>query len=77
LYGCKSFSLGLREEHRLRVFENRALRGSGRSQGQLHNDALHKKCTTYWDVNPCRLVEVQSKLVWDYTTERERERERE
>jgi hypothetical protein len=26
LYGCKTWSLTLREEHRLRVFENRALR---------------------------------------------------
>jgi hypothetical protein len=27
LYGCETFSLTLREEHRLRVFENRVLRG--------------------------------------------------
>jgi hypothetical protein len=26
LYGCETFSLTLREEHRLRVFENRVLR---------------------------------------------------
>ena len=26
LYGCKAWSLTLREEHRLRVFENRVLR---------------------------------------------------
>ena len=26
LYGCETWSLALREEHRLRVFENRALR---------------------------------------------------
>jgi hypothetical protein len=26
LYGCETWSLILREEHRLRVFENRALR---------------------------------------------------
>ena len=26
LYGCETWSLSLREEHRLRVFENRALR---------------------------------------------------
>jgi hypothetical protein len=26
LYGCKNLSLPLREEHRLRVFENRVLR---------------------------------------------------
>jgi hypothetical protein len=27
LYGCESWSLTLREEHRLIVFENRVLRG--------------------------------------------------
>jgi hypothetical protein len=27
LYGCETWSLKLREEHRLRVFENRVLRG--------------------------------------------------
>jgi hypothetical protein len=27
LYGCETWSLTLREEHRLRVFENRVLRG--------------------------------------------------
>jgi hypothetical protein len=27
LYGCETWSLILREEHRLRVFENRVLRG--------------------------------------------------
>jgi hypothetical protein len=26
MYGCKTWSLTLREEHRLRVFENRVLR---------------------------------------------------
>jgi hypothetical protein len=48
LYGCDTWSLTLREEHRLRVFENRVLRrifwpkreedGSWR---KLHNDELH------------------------------------
>jgi hypothetical protein len=28
LYGCETWSLTLREEHRLRVFENRVLRGT-------------------------------------------------
>jgi hypothetical protein len=27
LYGCETWSVTLREEHRLRVFENRVLRG--------------------------------------------------
>jgi hypothetical protein len=29
LYGCETWSLTLREEHRLRVFENRVLRKGG------------------------------------------------
>jgi hypothetical protein len=49
LYGCETWSLTLREEHRLRVFENRVLRGiSGpkrdevtREWRKLHNGELH------------------------------------
>jgi hypothetical protein len=49
LYGCKTWSLTLREEHRLRVFENRVLRrtfGPKREEDgswrKLHNDELHR-----------------------------------
>jgi uncharacterized membrane protein len=48
LYGCETWSVTLREEHRLRVFENRVLRrifepkrdatGDWR---KLHNEELH------------------------------------
>jgi hypothetical protein len=49
LYGCETWSLTLREEHRLRVFENRVLRGIfGRKRGEvtgewrkLHSGELH------------------------------------
>jgi hypothetical protein len=47
LYGCETWSLTLREEHRLRVFENRVLRIFGPKrdedgpQRKLHNDELH------------------------------------
>jgi hypothetical protein len=47
LYGCETWSLTLREEHRLRVFENRMLRKifgpkrEDRSWRKLHNDELH------------------------------------
>jgi hypothetical protein len=48
LYGCETWSLTLREEHRLRVFENRVLRRifgpkreEDRSWRKLHNDELH------------------------------------
>jgi hypothetical protein len=49
LYGCEIWSLALREEYRLRVFENRMLRritGSKRDEltgswRKLHNEKLH------------------------------------
>jgi hypothetical protein len=49
LYGCENWSLTLREEHRLRVFENRVLRrifGPKRDEvtgewRKLHNEELH------------------------------------
>jgi hypothetical protein len=48
-YGCKAWSLTLKEEHRLRVFENRVLRrifGPKRDEvmgdwRKLHNEELH------------------------------------
>jgi hypothetical protein len=48
-YGCETCSLTLREEHKLRVFENRVLRGIFELKreevaggwGRLHNDELH------------------------------------
>jgi hypothetical protein len=47
LSGCETFSLTLRKEHRLRVFENRVLRIFGpkreddRWWTKLHNDEVH------------------------------------
>jgi hypothetical protein len=49
LYGCETLSLTLREEHRLRVFENRMIRrifGPKREEvtggwRKLHNEELH------------------------------------
>jgi hypothetical protein len=49
LYGCETWSLILREEHRLRVFENRVLRGMFGPKRievtaewrKLHNGELH------------------------------------
>jgi hypothetical protein len=56
LYGCETWSLILREEHRLRVFENRVQRGIlgpkiGEVRGEwrkLHNEELvqHKRLVT-------------------------------
>ena len=49
LYGCETWSLTLREEHRLRVFENRVLRrtfgpkkdGVKGEWRKLHNEELN------------------------------------
>jgi hypothetical protein len=49
LYGCETWSLTLREEHRLGVFENKVLRrifGPNRDEvtggwRKLHNEELH------------------------------------
>jgi hypothetical protein len=48
LYGCETWSLTLREEHRLRVFESRVLRIFGPKRDEvtgewrkLHNEELH------------------------------------
>jgi hypothetical protein len=54
LYGCETWSLTLRKEHRLRVFQKRVLRrifepkrdevtGSWR---KLHNEELHNLCSS-------------------------------
>ena len=52
LYGCETWSLTLREERRLRVFENRVLRGIFGSKTdevtgewrKLHNEELNDLC---------------------------------
>jgi hypothetical protein len=49
LYGCRTWSLTVREEHKLRVFENRVLRrilgpprdGVAGDWRKLHNEDLH------------------------------------
>ena len=59
LYGCETWSLTLREEHRLRMYENKVLRkisGAKRDEitgewRKLHNDELH---TLYSSPNTIR-----------------------
>jgi hypothetical protein len=48
LYGCETWSLTVREEHKLRLFENRVLRIFGPKRDgvmgewrKLHNEELH------------------------------------
>jgi hypothetical protein len=62
MYGCETWSLILREEHRLRVFENRVLRrifGPKRHEGteewrKLHNEEL---CDLYSSPSIIRIIE--------------------
>jgi hypothetical protein len=64
LYGCKTFSLTLREKHRLRVFENRVLKkifGPEREEDRLcNNDELH---SLYSSLNIVRVIKSR-KLRW-------------
>jgi hypothetical protein len=66
LYGCEAWSLTLREEHRLRVLENRVLRIFGpkreedESWRKLHNDELH---SLYSSPNIVRVIKSR-RMMW-------------
>jgi hypothetical protein len=67
LYGCETWSLTLREEHRLKVFENGVLRrifGPKREEDwswrKLHNDELHSQ---YSSLNIVRVIKLR-RLRW-------------
>jgi hypothetical protein len=68
LYGCETWSLALREEHKLRVFENLALRRicgpkkdevTGRWR-KLHNEELHN---LYFSPSIIRIMKLR-KMRW-------------
>jgi hypothetical protein len=68
LYGCETWSLTLREEHGLRVFENRVLRkmfGPKREEDgswkKLHNDELH---SLYSSPNIVRVIKSR-RMGWE------------
>jgi hypothetical protein len=68
LYGYETWSLTLTEEHRLRDFENRALRRicgpkreEDRSRRKLHNDELH---SLYSSPNIVRVIKSRS-MRWE------------
>ena len=66
LYGCETWSLTVREEHRLRVFENKVLRIFGPNRDEvtgvrrkLHNEELNDVyCSPniVWVIKPSRYV---------------------
>ena len=67
LYGCEAWSLTLREECRLRVFENRILRGifgpkrdENGDWRRLHNEELHN---LYRSPNVVRVIKFK-RLRW-------------
>ena len=67
LYGCEAWSLTLREECRLRIFENRILRrifGAKRDENgewiKLHNEELHN---LYHSPNVVRVIKSRT-LIW-------------
>jgi hypothetical protein len=72
LYGCETWSLTLREEYRLRVFENRVLRrilGSKKEVGgwrKLHNEELHN---LYSSPNTIRMIKSR-RMRWAGNVER-------
>jgi hypothetical protein len=69
LYGCEKWSLTLREDHRLRVFENRVLRiifGPKREEvaggwRRLHNEELRN---LYVSPNVIRVIKLRSMMGW-------------
>jgi hypothetical protein len=67
LYECETWSLTLREEHRLRVFENRVLRRFGQRRDEvtgewrkLHTEELHD---LYSSPNIIRIMKSRMRLV--------------
>jgi hypothetical protein len=64
LYGCETWSLTVREEHKLRVFENRVLRrifgpkreGVTGGWRKLHNEELHN---LYSSPNIIRIIKLR------------------
>jgi hypothetical protein len=69
LYGCETWPLTLREEHRLRVFENRVLRRifgpekeEDRLWRKLHNDEIY---SLFSSPNIVRVINQGGRGWWD------------
>jgi hypothetical protein len=66
VYGCETWSLTLREEHRLRVFENGVLRGIFGLKGdevigdsrKLHNEELHNLFSSPYSIKKVKGIAI-------------------
>jgi hypothetical protein len=68
LYGCETWSLALRKEHRLRVFENRVLRRiSGPKRDEVTGEwrKLHIKEFHNLYSSPNIIRQIKSRVGWD------------
>jgi hypothetical protein len=67
LYGCETWSLTLREEHRLRVFENRVLRrifGPRRLEVKGGMRKLHNKEFHNMFPSPIIIIVINTRMRW-------------
>jgi hypothetical protein len=78
LYGCETLSLTLREEHRLRVFENKVLRIFGPKRDEmmggwrkLHNEELHN---LYFSRSITRMIKLRRMRWAGYVAQMEEKR---
>jgi hypothetical protein len=70
LYGSETWSLTVREEHKLRVFENRVLRrifgpkrdGVTKGWRKLYNEELHMKKTPFFIVTAVKASNLTEEL---------------
>jgi hypothetical protein len=65
LYGCETWSLTLREEHRLRVFENRVLRRIfGPKRGEVKGECNEELNDLYSSPNIIRVIKSR-RMRWE------------
>jgi hypothetical protein len=69
LYGCETWSLALRQEHRLRVFENRMLRrifGPKREEvmGEWRKLHIEELCDMYYSPSIITMIKRRMRWTW-------------
>jgi hypothetical protein len=65
LYGYETWSLNLREEHRLRVFENRENTWTKREKVAGCWRRLHKEELQTWCSSPNIIIMTKSRRIWE------------